>query len=309
MKISPMIKTVTCITYSALILLSIIILWCVFSSTVESFGDSSDKCYKEYDTKSGSTCPSPATPETPECNEDSPDSPDSPDDDTPDEILCQNAPDPVAQTSEWTTHQGKGCDYLTKKGEKKCNERHVVYDNGDKVWCKWDNDECIDGGSCGAADDGAGTVEAGTVAASPAPYTCDDTWLPVEGGDDTSVAEGGVKIWHAFINNTTDAKNYITGKFQSIAIIGSGQIRDRIVEFVNEKFKEQAKMAQNYYVALRNNDNKSHSEAWCETADNITDIKFKPSECWQCTIPDKIRGVSVPDELSFDILNLDFSWA
>ena len=85
MKISPMIKTVTCITYSALILLSIIILWCVFSSTVESFGD---KCYSS----GGSTCPSPATPE---CDDDSPDD---------DEILCPAATNPEAQTSEWTSH-------------------------------------------------------------------------------------------------------------------------------------------------------------------------------------------------------------
>ena len=97
MKISPMIKTVTCITYSALILLSIIILWCVFSSTVESFGD---KCYSS----GGSTCPSPAptpdTPTTPECD-------DSTRPTTTTTILCPAAPNPEAQTSEWTSHQGK----------------------------------------------------------------------------------------------------------------------------------------------------------------------------------------------------------
>ena len=41
MKISPMVKTVTCITYVALILLSIIILCSVFSSRYESFSSSS----------------------------------------------------------------------------------------------------------------------------------------------------------------------------------------------------------------------------------------------------------------------------
>ena len=296
MKISPMIKTVTCITYSALILLSIIILWCVFSSTVESFGD---KCYSS----GGSTCPSPKTPDTPttpECNEDSPDSPDD------DELLCPNAPNSEAMTKEWTTHGGDMCAYLNKKGEKKCNERHVVNDDtGEKWWCEWVNDECVEGGLCGAVAEENNTS---TVAASPAPYTCDDTWLPVEGGDDTSVTQGGVKIWYAFMNNTTNAQNYITNKFQSLASIGSAQTRDRIIKFVEDKFEVQAKKAQNDYVALRNNDNKSHSEAWCETADNITDIKFKRSECWQCTLPDNIRGVPVPEEFSFDILNLDFSW-
>lgn len=154
MKISPMIKTVTCITYSALILLSIIILWCVFSSTVESFGSSSEK--------SSESCPS--CPSAPSCPSSSPTEEDTPEDDTPDEILCPNAPDPVAQTSEWTTHGGEGCSYLNKKGEKKCNERHVVYDNGDMKWCEWKNDECIDGGSCGAGGGGGGgegTCDAG----------------------------------------------------------------------------------------------------------------------------------------------------
>ena len=167
MKISPMIKTVTCITYSALILLSIIILWCVFSSTVESFGD---KCYSS----GGSTCPSPKTPETPdtpttpECNGDSPDSPDSPDDD---ELLCPNAPNSEAKTKEWTSHGGDMCAYLNKKGENKCNERHVVNDDtGEKWWCEWVNDECREGGLCGAVAEENNTS---TVAASPAPsYTC-----------------------------------------------------------------------------------------------------------------------------------------
>jgi len=175
-----MIKTVTCITYSALILLSIIILWCVFSSTVESFGD---KCYSS----GGSTCPSPKTPTTPdtpttpECNEDSPDSPDSPDDD---ELLCPNAPSSEARTKEWTSHQGKGCQYFNdpndpdypggmgdrEKGENRCKNRHVVYDNGDMKWCRWDNGRCFDGGLCGAVAEENNTS---TVAASPAPsYTC-----------------------------------------------------------------------------------------------------------------------------------------
>lgn len=152
MKISPMIKTVTCITYSALILLSIIILWCVFSSTVESFGD---KCYSS----GGSTCPSPKTPETPDtpttpttpkCSEDGGD---SPDEDSPDsdEILCPAAENDVAKTSEYVGHNGRMCEYLKDKGEKKCNERHVVDSNtGEKIWCKWDNGECIKGGSCNA---------------------------------------------------------------------------------------------------------------------------------------------------------------
>ena len=158
MKISPMIKTVTCITYSALILLSIIILWCVFSSTVESFGD---KC--QWRDSDGSTCdsedipsgpstpPTPSTPTTPKCSEDGGDSPDSPDSPDDDEILCPNAPDPVAKTSEWTSHGGDMCSYLNKKGEKKCNERHVVNDDtGEKFWCEWKDGECIEGGSCGA---------------------------------------------------------------------------------------------------------------------------------------------------------------
>ncbi len=303
MKISPMIKTVTCITYSALILLSIIILWCVFSSTVESFGSSSDtpdtpKCYSS----GGSTCSMPSTPTTPKCDSSST-TEGSPDDD---ELLCPNAPDPVARTSEWTSHGGDMCAYLNKKGEKKCNERHVVNDDtGEKWWCEWVNDECIEGGLCGAVAEENNTS---AVAASPAPYTCDDTWLPVEGGDDTSVSEGGMKIWYAFMNNTTNAQNFITNKFQSLASIGSAQTRDNIIKFVEDKFEAQAKKAQNDYVALRNIDDKSHSEAWCETADNITDIKFKRSECWNCTLPDKIRGVPVPEEFSFDILNLDFSY-
>ena len=175
MKISPMIKTVTCITYSALILLSIIILWCVFSSTVESFGD---KCYSS----GGSTCPSPKTPETPDtpttpttpkCSEDGGD---SPDEDSPDsdEILCPAAENDVAKTSEYVGHNGRMCEYLKDKGEKKCNERHVVDSNtGEKIWCKWDNGECIKGGSCGAGDDGntegGGTCGAGAWPTGPIP--------------------------------------------------------------------------------------------------------------------------------------------
>ena len=149
MKISPMIKSVICITYSALILLSIIILWCVFTSTVESFGSSSekssDKSSEKSSDKSSESCPScPSAPSCTSSTEDGGDSPDS------DEILCPNAPYEKAKTSEYVGHNDKMCSYLTDKSEKTCNERHVVnHDNGDKFWCEWKDGECIEGGSCG----------------------------------------------------------------------------------------------------------------------------------------------------------------
>jgi len=52
------------------------------------------------------------------------------------------------------------CEYLTDKGEKKCNERHVVDSNsGEKFWCEWKDGECIEGGSCGAGGGGGGSSE------------------------------------------------------------------------------------------------------------------------------------------------------
>ena len=102
-------------------------------------------------------------PSTPKCDSSSTTEETPTEDDTPDEILCPAAPDSVAKTSEWTTHGGEGCSYLTKKGEKKCDERHVVYPSGDKVWCEWEDGECKDGGSCGAGGGGGGGDEEPTI--------------------------------------------------------------------------------------------------------------------------------------------------
>ena len=39
-----------------------------------------------------------------------------------------------------------------------------IDDTGEKWWCEWVNDECVDGGSCNT---GAEEEDTGTVAASP----------------------------------------------------------------------------------------------------------------------------------------------
>ena len=236
MKISPMIKTVTCITYSALILLSIIILWCVFTSTVESFGSSSDtpKCYSS----GGSTCSMPSTPTTPKCDSSST-TEDSPDDDTPDEILCQAAENPVAQTSEWTTHQGQGCAYLTKKGETKCNERHVVNgDTGEKVWCEWVNDECRTGGSCDVAADS-----------------------PITPPDEGISAEAGKVLMTNYLNSSS-IKDVAKAKYQASAPMG-GNPSDWVDAWTSWR-----NGMVNAYLSYRGDD-KTHDEAFEEVKNDV----------------------------------------
>ena len=138
----------------------------------------------------------PSTPTTPKCDSSST-TEDSPDDDTPDEILCQAAENPVAQTSEWTTHQGQGCAYLTKKGETKCNERHVVNgDTGEKVWCEWVNDECRTGGSCDVAADS-----------------------PITPPDEGISAEAGKVLMTNYLNSSS-IKDVAKAKYQASAPMG-----------------------------------------------------------------------------------------
>jgi len=152
MKISPMVKTVTCITYAALILLSIIILFCVFSSRYESFSSSScsesPSCIELCSGSGSGSSPSGDGGSSP-----SGDGGSSPSD-SPEDIIC-DAAGPTrtdwdgdgdesavddAYNNTYNSHDNKGCARIE---EGKCWKRNI-YDPilDEQVYCKWVDGMC-----------------------------------------------------------------------------------------------------------------------------------------------------------------------
>ena len=162
-----MVKTVTCITYAALILLSIIILFCVFSSRYESFSSSScsesPSCIELCSGSGSGSSPSGDGGSSPSGDGGSSPSGDggapsgdggSSPSDSPEDIIC-DAAGPTrtdwdgdgdesavddAYNNTYNSHDNKGCARIE---EGKCWKRNI-YDPilNEQVYCKWVDGMC-----------------------------------------------------------------------------------------------------------------------------------------------------------------------